>query len=262
VKHPKDSSSKHYHLHLYHHLCTKNKENETEPSKQVSKVSGVGPKVRAHTESREDNTETTAEVAAVSGVNEMKRNVQKDRYVKDNKEDKRKVNKARKNYLNIEDSKGEDGSVEDLYDEDVLETIVGLGYPIEEVIRLIEQEDEQMIGLYLRLLEENQNHLKAIYPSYMRSKVSDWKNYAFLLASPENSGSRSRREKSRNNRVLSYSPKRKGYPYKDKGSMSGSGGNQAIRFAFYPKEDSASREEGDSFNKNRKLLGSRKISPN
>ena len=62
-----------------------------------------------------------------------------------------------------------------MYDEEVLETIVSLGYPIEEVIRLIEEEDEQMISLYLRLLEENQTHMKAIYPSYMRSKASDWK---------------------------------------------------------------------------------------
>lgn len=148
---------------------------------------------------------------------------------------------------------------EDLYDEDVLETIVNLGYPIEEVIRLIEEEDEQMISLYLKLLEENQNHLKAIYPSYMRSKVSDWKNYAFLLASPENSGSRSRREKSRNNRVLSYSPKRKGYQHKNKGSIPG--GQQPMKFAFYPKEGSASREDAESLTRNRKLLGSRKFSP-
>lgn len=96
----------------------------------------------------------------------------------------------------------------------------------------------------------------------MRSKASDWKNYAFLLASPENSGSRSRREKSRNNRVLSYSPKRKkAYPNKDKGCMSGSGGNKSIRFAFYPKEGSQAREDAESLTRNRKLLGGRKFSP-
>lgn len=152
-------------------------------------------------------------------------------------------------------------SDEDLYDEEVIEAIVGLGYPIEEVIRLIEEEDEEMISLYLKLLEENQNHYKAIYPSYMRSKVSDWKNYAFLLASPENSSSRSRREKSRNNRVLSYSPKRnKHYMQGSKGSMSSSGGGQnPLKFAFYPKDN---QDDDKANTRNRKLIGSRKFSPN
>jgi hypothetical protein len=142
----------------------------------------------------------------------------------------------------------------------VLETIVSLGYPIEEVIRLIEEEDEEMISLYLRLLQESQEHLKAIYPSYMRSKASEWKKYAFLLASPENSASRSRREKSRNNRVLSYSPKRnKGYSYGSKGSMTGSGESNAMRFSFYPKENPARHDDAESLTRNRKLLGGRKL---
>lgn len=129
-------------------------------------------------------------------------------------------------------------SEEDFLDEDVLETIASLGYQLEDVIRLIEEEDEEMISLYMRLLEENQNHLKAIYPSYMKSKVSDWKNYAFLLASPENSEVRSRREKSRNNRVLSYSPKRHKQHYRDsKSSLPRSKEPNPLRFVFYPKQD-------------------------
>lgn len=269
------NDEKHFHLHLYHHLCTKDRNskiNETEPSKQASKVSGVGPRVRSHTESREGETETTAEVAAAPGVNDLKRSIPNNQYFKDVAEDSsnsrivsRRKNKDPIKYENSKESEDqkEESSEEDLYDEDVIETIVSLGYPIEEVIRLIEEEDEQMINLYLKLLEENQNHMKAIYPSYMRSKVSDWKNYAFLLASPENSGSRSRREKSRNNRVLSYSPKRnKGYPYNEKGSMTGSAGQNALRFAFYPKDSSKEREDAESLTRNRKLLGSRKFSPN
>lgn len=212
LKNPKISQvnkdENHYHLHLYqpllyHHMCTKNRKNETEASKTSSKVSGVTAKNIAHTDTDIKYT-----------------NVEKSRELKDDSKERNPT---------ISD--------EDLYDEDVLETIVNLGYPIEEVIRLIENEDEEMISLYLSLLKENQNQLKAIYPSYMRSKVSDWKNYAFLLASPENSSSRSRKEKSRNNRVLSYSPKRnKHYMKQSKGSMSGSGGDKQLRFAFYPKE--------------------------
>lgn len=263
---------KHYHLHLYHHLCTKgnSKANETEPSKQASKVSGVGPKVRAHTESRENDTETTAEVGAVTGIQDPKRKPQTNQYFKDSADSlTKKDSKKQKKNVKYENSKESEenkisDSEEDFYNEEVIDTIVSLGYPIEEVIRLIEEEDEQMIALYLKLLEENKNHMQAIYPSYMRSKVSDWKNYAFLLASPENSGSRSRREKSRNNtRVLSYSPKRnKGYPYNESGSMSGSHGSKPIRFAFYPKEGSQSREDEESLIRNRKQLGSRKFSPN
>lgn len=209
------------------------------------------------------------EVGAVSGVNHPKRNVKNNMYFKDSSEElpKHRKRSKRKNskHIKYENSKEMDESIdaEDLYDEEVLETIVSLGYPIEEVIRLIEEEDEQMINLYLKLLEENHNHLKAIYPSYMRSKGADWNKYAFLLASPENSASRTRKDKSRNNRVLSYSPKRnKGYSYGSKGSMNGSAENKAIRLAFYPKQNPSNREDAESLNRNRKLLGGRKFSPN
>lgn len=178
------------------------------------------------------------------------------------KRERRGTNKNSKHikYENSKESGEQESSGEDLYDEEVLETIVSLGYPIEEVIRLIEEEDEQMIDLYLRLLQESHGHLKAIYPSYMRSKASEWKKYAFLLASPENSNSRSRKEKSRNNRVLSYSPKRnKGNSYGSKGSMSGSGEGNAMRFAFYPKENPPTQDDSESLTRNRKLLGGRKL---
>ena len=254
----------HYNIHLYHHLCTKDRKNETEPSNQASKVSGVMNKGRAHTESKDD-ANTTVEIAAVSDIKDLKKKVAKNQYFEENSKDKEHfVNKAKTQNIvfnQLEDSKENDEqntiSDEDLYDPEVIETIVNLGYPIEEVIRLIEEEDEEMISLYLRLLHENQNHMKAIYPSYMRSKVSDWKNYAFLLASPENSSSRSRREKSRNNRVLSYSPKRnKHYIHKEKGS----GKEKQLRFAFYPKDTSS--DEGKPHSRNRKLLGGRQFSPN
>lgn len=171
----KQRDEKHYHLHLYHHLWTKNsKANETEPSKQGSKVSGIGGRAQAHTESREEDT--TAEVGAVTGVNELKRHVKNNQYFKDSAKElpkhRRKQQAKNCKLIKLEDSKGSQDSQEgeDLYDEQVLETIVSLGYPIEEVIRLIEEEDEKMINLYLKLLEENHSHLKAIYPSYMRSK--------------------------------------------------------------------------------------------
>ena len=264
---------KHFHLHLYHHFAHKDRNNanntntnETEPSKQTSKVSGVGPKIRSHTESRDGDTDTTAEVAAVSGVNEMKRNPKANKYFKDSTEDKhKKKRKSQGKHINYENSKEDQESSmgDDVYDEEVLDAIVSLGYPIEEVIRLIEEEDEAMVNLYLSLLQENHNHLKAIYPSYMRSKAADYHKYAFLLASPENSNSRTRKDKSRNNRVLSYSPKRnKGYPHGSKGSMTGSGENNAVRFSFYPKDNQNSREDAESLVRNRKLLGSRNFSPN
>lgn len=210
---------KHYHLHLYHHLCKDREQqtNETEPSKQASKVSGVNQKARAHTESRDQDTVTTTEVAAVSGINDLKRNAAKNEFFKDSNEDstdpRKHLKLKNRDHIRYENSKEMDESKEstsdeDNLDEEVLETIVSLGYPLEEVLRLIEEEDEDMINLYLKVFEELQNQHKVVYPSYMRSKVSDWKNYAFLLASPENSSSRSRKDKSRNNRVLSYSPKR------------------------------------------------------
>lgn len=220
LKNAERIDEKHYHLHLYHHLCKDRDQqtNETEPSKQASKVSGVNQRIRAHTESRDGDTVTTTEVAAVSGINDFKRIAAKNDLFKESNDDStdpRKPIKLKKNkdHIRYENSKEideskETTSEEDNLDEEVLETIVNLGYPIEEVLRLIEEEDEDMINLYLKILEDLQNHNKAIYPSYMRSKVSDWKNYAFLLASPENSSSRSRKDKSRNNRVLSYSPKR------------------------------------------------------
>ena len=257
---------KHYHLHLYHHLWTKNrnsKANETEPSKQASKVSGAGGKLRAHTESRDSDTEATAEIAAVTGVNEAQRK-KKNKYFKNSQEEipKRKGRKSQGRHIKYENSKEESSSGEDLYDEEVLETIVNLGYSVEEVIRLIEEEDEYMINLYLRLLKDSKNNLKDFYPSYMRSKAADWNKYAFLLASPENSHSRTRKDKSRNNRVLSYSPKRgKGYSYGSKGSMGGSNENKAIRLSFYPKENPSNREDAESLVRNRKLLGGRNFSP-
>lgn len=211
-------------------------------------------------------------MGAVTGIQDLRRKTQKNKYFKESEESSTKAhskNRRKQGHIKYENSKESEEnkasiSEEDFYNEEVIDTIVGLGYPIEEVIRLIEEEDEQMIALYLKLLEENKNHLQAIYPSYMRSKVSDWKNYAFLLASPENSGSRSRREKSRNNtRVLSYSPKRnKGYPYNESGSMTGSHGSKPLRFAFYPQEGSHSREDEESLVRNRKLLGSRKLPQN
>ena len=265
---------KHYHLHLYHHLWKDRDQqtNETEPSKQASKVSGVNQKFRAHTESREGDTVTTTEVAAVSGISDLKRIAAKNELFKESNEksiDPRKPLKLKnKDHIRYENSKETDEwkestSDEDNLDEEVLETIVSLGYPIEEVLRLIEEEDEDMINLYLKIFEELKNHNKAVYPSYMRSKVSDWKNYAFLLASPENSSSRSRKDKSRNNRVLSYSPKRnKWYPRPEtKGSSSGSRGKNAVRFSFYPKDSSPKWDESEGYQRNRKLLGSRKFSP-
>ncbi len=137
-----------------------------------------------------------------------------------------------------EGSKEDFSSPEDIYDEEVLGEIVGMGYPVEEIIRRIEDEDEEMIKLYISLLKDS-HQMQAVYPSYMRSKGVDWKKYGFLLASPENSHSRTRKDKSRNNRVLSYSPKRnKGYSHGSKGSMTGSGESKAIRLAFYPKRES------------------------
>lgn len=169
--------------------------------------------MRALTESRDGDTEATAEVAAVSGISDFKRIATKNEYFKDSSDPRDAIRIQDKSLPKGEAIKGKPETTnqatdEDVLDEDVIETIVSLGYPLEEVIRLLEEEDEEMISLYLRILEDNQNHLRAIYPSYMRSKVSDWNKYAFLLASPENSRSRSRKEKSRNNRVLSYSPKR------------------------------------------------------
>jgi len=259
------NDEKHYHLHLYHHFTKdkNSKANDTEPSKTGSKVSGTS-KPRAHTESRDGDTQTTAEVGAVTGVSEVQRKNQKNQFLKDiDKNGHRSKVRSKGRYVKWHNSKEDFSSVEDGYDEEVLETIVSLGYPIEEVIRLIEEEDEEMIDLYYTLLKDSQNHLKAIYPSYMRSKAVDWKKYGFLLASPENSRSRTRKDKSRNNRVLSYSPKRnKGYSYGSKGSMTGSGESKAIRIAFYPKENPSNREDADSLVRNRKLLGGRNFSPN
>ena len=265
---------KHYHLHLYHHLCKDREQqtNETEPSKQASKVSGVNQRVRAHTESRDEDTVTTTEIAAVSGINDLKRIAAKNELFKESNEDstdpRKHLKLKNKDHIRYENSKEMDESKEstsddDNLDEEVLETIVRLGYPLEEVLRLIEEEDEDMINLYLKVFEELQNQHKVVYPSYMRSKVSDWKNYAFLLASPENSSSRSRKDKSRNNRVLSYSPKRNNwYPHPEtKQSSSGSRGKNAVRFSFYPKENSPNRDDSEGYQRNRKLLGSRKFSP-
>ena len=271
LKNPKGSRIKNIMICTY--ISTKDGKNETEPSKQSSKVSGVSGithKNWAHTESKDNDIDKTVEVGAVSGIKQISNKTRKPQYFDEAKLGKYKSNsKANKtqnivfNQLDQSDSQELNHTIsdEDMFDKDVLDSIVSLGYPIEEVLRLIQEEDEDMISLYLNLLQENQSHLQAVIPNYMRSKASDWKNYAFLLASPENSSSRSRREKSRNNRVLSYSPKRNKYKMNDDGqpSMSGSGKDK-LRFAFYPKE--ASPGEGKPNSRNRKLIGGRQFSPN
>lgn len=232
-------------------------------------MSGITHKNRVHTESKDHESDKTVEVGAVSGIKPVSNKTRKPQYFDEAKLAKHKSHsKANKtqnivfNQLDQSDSQDRNHTIsdEDLFDKDVIDTIVSLGYPLEEVIRLIEEEDEDMIALYLSLLQENQTHLQAVYPNYMRSKASDWKNYAFLLASPENSSSRSRKEKSRNNRVLSYSPKRNKYKMNEgHDSMTGSGKDK-LRFAFYPKEASPGENKPNS--RNRKLLGGRQFSPN
>ena len=77
---------KHYHLHLYHHLYTKDRRSKAKETESANQAAGIGPKARAHTDSREDDTDTTTEIAAVSGINELKRNIQKNQYFKDSAE--------------------------------------------------------------------------------------------------------------------------------------------------------------------------------
>lgn len=108
MKFGKKFDEKHYHIHLHHHLLTKernSKANETEPSKQASKVSGVGQNNRAHTESREGISDPPVELAAVTVVNKAQRN----KYQQNSKEDqkRRKSRKSKDNYLKNEDSKEE-----------------------------------------------------------------------------------------------------------------------------------------------------------
>jgi serine/threonine protein kinase len=77
---------KHYHLHLYHHLYTKDRRSKAKETESAKQAAGIGPKSRAHTDSRDGDTDTTTEIAAVSGINELKRNIQKNQYFKDSAE--------------------------------------------------------------------------------------------------------------------------------------------------------------------------------
>ena len=67
---------------------------------------------------------------------------------------------------------------------------------------------------------------------------------------------------SRNNRVLSYSPKRnKAYPHRDKASLPDSRNANPLRFAFYPKENMQNAGDSDNTARTRKLLATRNFSP-